>query len=746
MDIPGLDPDRNSLQMDIFPTSLVDQVIVLKSATADQPADFTGGIVDIVTKDIPSTKLRSFSFSTSYNNLMSLRDDFLKSEGSSTDWLGFDDGLRDLPVDRKIVTPRPTSGDPVLGDITNSFGKVLGSSLDNSLTDFRINYSEGNQYDIGRKRLGFIAALSYSQNYEHYENYETNFFIKNTDKSVNELRPSELTFGPQSSHSILASGIFGLSLKGETSKYKFQALRLQNGESSAASYQSESLIDSANEQKKDVVEYNERSVTNFLLSGSHFLADGKFNVDWKLSPTFNINRDKDIRYTPYRFDEGSYSIQPSETGEPRRLWRDLEEFSYVGKLDLKYESSFNDNPLILKAGSFFTYKERDYSISNFALRFRGRVADAETGDPDLLLQDYNIWDAETGFGAYYINDTGDINEFVSDQMVLANYFSAELNLTEKLRTVFGVRHEIYTQRYTGIDQNDVLFSDQEIIDNMDIYPSLNLIYGINENTNLRGSYSKTVARPSFKEASNVTIFDPVLNIVFLGNLDLKPTYIDNFDLRYEVFPGNGEIIAASVFYKNFTDPIEIVTYSDAATDNFQPRNVGEATVYGLEIEVRKSLTDRLSARFNTSVIEAQQDFDRSPSGEYDSKLLNLRNGEEMKEYRPLQGQSPFLVNAGLEYQDESFSANLAFNTQGRTLEVVGIGASPDIYTMPFNSLNLNLEKKLGEKDNKTLTLRVRNLLNDSQDSQFISFGAQEDYFFTRRAQGVSVSLGFRYKL
>lgn len=746
MDIPGLDPDRNSLQMDIFPTSMVDQVIVLKSATSDQPADFTGGIVDIITKDVPSKKSTSFSFSTSYNSLMSLRDDFLTSSSSNTDWLGFDDGTRDLPVDRKLSFPSPIDRDPLLSQYTSSFGPNLAALPDNSAVDFRLNYSYGNQYNVGSKKLGFLTALSYAQNFEHYENFETNFFVKNTDASVSELLASSLTNGPRSANSILTSGIVGLSLKGEKSKYKFQALHLQNGQSNAALYQSESLIFNTNEQKKDVLEYNQRSVTNFLLSGEHFFNEGKLNISWKASPTFNVNKDKDVRYTPYRIDEGVFSIQPSETGDPARIWRDLKELSYVGRADIKYTSKFLERPLVLKAGSFATYKERDYFIANFALQFRGRVADIETGDPDLLLQPYNLWNADSGFGAYYRNDSGRINEFNSNQTIIANYFSAELNFTEKLRTVLGVRHELYVQRYSGIDQNDVLFNDEKIIDNMDFYPSVNLIYSVNDNSNFRGSYSKTIARPSFKEASNVTIFDPVQNIVYLGNLDIRPSYIDNFDLRYEVFPGNGEIFAVSAFYKNFTDPIEIVTYSAAATDNFQPRNVGEASVYGAEIEIRKQLTDKFSARLNSSIIEARQDFDRSPGGEYDSKLINLRDGEELKEYRPLQGQSPFLVNAALEYQDDSFSANLAFNTQGKTLEVVGIARSPDIYTMPFNSLNLNMEKKIGDNERTTMTLRVRNLLNDSQDSQFVSFGAQEDYFFTRRAQGVSVSVGFSYKL
>ena len=244
----------------------------------------------------------------------------------------------------------------------------------------------------------------------------------------------------------------------------------------------------------------------------------------------------------------------------------------------------------------------------------------------------------------------------------------------------------------------------------------------------------------------MTIFDPVSNIVYLGNLDIQPSYINNFDLRYELFPGNGEIIAASVFYKRFKDPIGLVTYSAAATDNFQARNVGEAQVYGAEIELRMQLTENFSVRFNSSIIEARQEFDRTPGGEYDSKSLNLRDGEIIKDFRPLQGQSPFLINAGIDYQKEAFSGNLTFNTQGKTLEVVGIAGAPDIYTMPFNSLNLNLEHKLGENQNKAIRLRIRNLLNDSQRSEFLSYGAKENYYFTRRDLGISFSIGFSYKL
>jgi hypothetical protein len=141
-------------------------------------------------------------------------------------------------------------------------------------------------------------------------------------------------------------------------------------------------------------------------------------------------------------------------------------------------------------------------------------------------------------------------------------------------------------------------------------------------------------------------------------------------------------------------------------------------------------------------------MDRSPSGEYESKKLNAREGEKVEKYRTLQGQSPFLVNTTIDYRggEGYYNANLSYNVQGKALERVGLGSIPDVFTMPFNSLNLNIERKFGENKNHSFTLRFRNILNDSQRSQFISYGAKKDYYFSRRDLGRSISIGYSFKL
>ncbi len=324
-------------------------------------------------------------------------------------------------------------------------------------------------------------------------------------------------------------------------------------------------------------------------------------------------------------------------------------------------------------------------------------------------------------------------------------------ITEKLRTIIGLRLENYTQLYTGVNQNNEQLSNVEIISELDLFPSVNLIYSINDKVNIRSSYSNTVARPSFKEASIAQIFDPITNRFFIGNINLKPSYINNFDLRFERFGEAGEIFALSGFFKNLDNPIELVTYSASAPDNFQPRNVGSAIVMGLEIEFRKNLGNifaplsRWNFNFNGTIAQSRQKFDLSEGGEFESRSANARDGEEIKDYRDLQGQSPYLINTGINYRDidKGIEAGVFFNTQGPTLQVVGIGEVPDVYTNPFNSLNITSSYKFGEEKRSSINFKIKNLLNDNELSEFRSFGS-ENQIFSVRDLGRSFSIGYSH--
>ena len=743
IEIPGLDPDRNTIQLDIFPTSSIDQVIVLKSATADLPADFTGGIIDVVTKDIPSNKSIGFSVSTSFNPNMNLSNNYLSQKRSSSDWIGLDDGLRNLPFPVGTQLPYAIDRDPALTDATNSFNKQLRGDEIQSGLNYSGNLSYGNSYDFGSKKIGVITNFSLNKSFSHYDDSPTFFFQREKETSVNNLTVNRQRNGPLSSENNLATGLLGLSLKGKKSKYKFNVLRLQNANASSGSFLEQRFIGAVSIFDQSVLFFNEKTVTNSTLSGKHFLINGRIEIDWDYSRNRNTFKDKDIRITAltkFRLDAEDYEFDVTESGAPQRIWRDLNEIGQVAKADIKFNYKFNEKPANLKLGVYRSSKNRDYYIESYMLGNRGRVLDVETGDVNNILSPANIYDSDAYRGTYYFNNSSASNTYESSQIINATYLSNELQLLTDLRVILGLRFENFSQKYKGSDFEGNKIDKRTILKN-NIFPSANLVYALNDNSNLRTSYAKTIARPSFKESSNAEIYDPTNDTFFIGNLDVQPSFINNFDIRYENFSGSGDMIAISTFYKNAEDPIEIVTYAPYAPDNFIARNVETVDIFGAELEIRKRISQNFKVRFNGSLINSRM---RMGDVEFESRKNNARDGETIDRYRDLQGQSPYLINTAVEYQtaDNNLFGSLFYNVQGKTLQVVGVSNVPDIYTMPFNSLNMRVEKKFGVDRKTALSLKINNILNDTRRSEFVSHGIQSDYFFSRLEEGITFSLGF----
>jgi outer membrane receptor protein involved in Fe transport len=337
-----------------------------------------------------------------------------------------------------------------------------------------------------------------------------------------------------------------------------------------------------------------------------------------------------------------------------------------------------------------------------------------------------------------------------------------------MKAVIGVRGENFIQHYTGQDQLGTnVLDNAEVINDFDLFPTVNLIYNLNEKQNIRFSYAKTIARPSFKELSYAEIFDPISGRTFVGGLfrdandvagieywdgNLQSTEIQNYDIRWELFREKGQTISLSSFYKDFNRPIEIVQYVTQA-NAFQPRNVGDGKVIGVEIELRQNL-DLLSSYFKNLTFTTNLTFTRSSiklsKTEYDSRIENARTGQNIDEYRDMAGQAPFIANAGLAYNGgekgiwKGLEAGIYYNVQGKTLEYVGIVDRPDIYSKPFHSLNLNMNKSLGIKKHVQIGLKVENILNSTKESVYESFGASDQYF-TRLNQGTTFQLRVGYK-
>lgn len=754
MDLPGLDPDKNTIQMDIFPTSIIENIMVYKSASADLPADFTGGVVDIVTRDIPTQKQMNISFSLGYNSDMHFNENYLGYEGGKTDFLGFDDGTRKLPIHPETYIPNPAEGDDFLEEVTRSFDPTLAAQREKSMPDFGLGFNYSNQFSVGANKLGLIASIDYKNTTTFYEGFENGVYQKPEERDQYELRFDRRQYGDLGQNNVLVSALAGLTYKTERSKYTLNLLHLQNGESRTALFDQTTEISNAIQTVKDNLEYTQRSVSNVLFGGKHTSKNGTFTTDWKIAPTLSKSEDKDVRLTTFIVREGEYSIS-ADAGFPNRIWRSLEEVNAVAKIDFTKKYQFFNRAASLKFGSLFSYKQRDYTINSYDIGFRSVNPIDLEGNPDAILHPDNIWTLDSNSGYYIRGNFQPANTFEANQNIAAIYISNEFKVSEHFRTVLGLRAEYFTSFFTGEGRQDgqtVEFDNENLIDELKFFPSANLIYELFPNTNLRLSYSKTTARPSFKEKSLVQITDLLTGITFLGNIDLEPSYIDNLDFRFELYGDNAQMVALSSFYKHFENPIEIVAFSNIAPNNFTPRNAPSAEVLGIELEARKDFgfisegLKNLSANVNISVIESRIEMSKGEGEEYESRLTFAREGEFISKTRELQGQSPFLINAGLMYNYENWGleTGLFFNVQGKTLEVVGFGKNPDVYVQPFNSLNFNFSKTIGKEKNAAVSLKADNILGEKRQSLYESFGAASTPFEVRNP-GRSFSLGYSYK-
>ena len=778
IDIPGLDPDRNTIQMDLFPTNILDNVQIIKSFTADLPADFTGGLVNIVTKEFPSKKSPALSMSLGYNPDMHLNSDYRSYKGSSTDILGFDNGQRKIPIDNNLSSfynqslndlfsdnlnadfPNLASKDyNTINDLSNSFNPIMAAEKSNSLMNMSLGYSTGNQFDIGKKEhtIGWLGAISYNNQTEYYSEAIDNYFNTNTNPDVYALDTFRTQRGEIGINNVILSGLGGLSYRTDKSKFKLTLMHIQNGEKKAGRFRQENRFTDFVDYNKDNLEYSQRSITNIILNGTHTIIDSSFlsklvdKIEWKISPTISKIHDKDVRSTIFIDDNNAFKYK--DNTQPTRIWRFLNENHFNSKIDFTKNYELDSEKAKFKYGALATYQTRDFQIARFQVSCWDdpSVWSVINGDPNLIF-DSSVLVTEPNPIGSYMNPRATItdrsSQFQSSKRNFSGYISNELKLFGVLKTIVGLRMEKFDLFYTGQNSSGDNFNNENVINKLDLFPTGNFIFQMSENSNLRTSLTRTTARPSFKEASIAQIFDPLSNMTFVGNIDLKPSYIQNYDIRYEYFGKFSQMMAISFFYKTFQDPIEM-TYYESAPTNFTPANLGSATVGGIEFEIRKNLEfiseglKDLSFNVNMSFIESRLTFSESEKSRRES---NKRTGETMGDYRTLQGQAPYLINSGISYTnpDKGIQTGIFYNVQGKTLEIVGDGFRPDVYRIPFHSLNFNFSKTFGKERKSTVNLRANNLLGDVKESMVESYGT-EALNFRLRNPGRIFSLGFKYR-
>jgi TonB-dependent receptor len=482
-------------------------------------------------------------------------------------------------------------------------------------------------------------------------------------------------------------------------------------------------------------------VDNYILNGKHSFLAGDLDLEWKVMPTMANVDEPDIRVTGFEKvtndTDGSvsYEIRPAVGADVNRAWRYLHETNLSSKIDLNYRFNIGARSTKLSMGALNNMKARDFSVYNYVFRVSQQSKLGLDGNADNLFTEANIWTPETNAGTYIRGNFEPANTFNSSQELWAGYILNELPINTRFKAIYGLRAEHATINYTG-QSNDGqrVYNDEEVLNELDLLPSLNLVYELVENMNLRFSASKTVARPTFKEKSLAQIQDRVSGRTFLGNIDLEETKINNFDLRWEYFFKSGQMLSVSSFYKTFKKPIELVAFDAVAPNNFQPKNGDDTQLYGVELEVRKDLDfispvmNGLNVSFNTTFVRSKIQIDD-------------------ENVRPLVGQSPYIINGILAYNNADFGldANLSYNVQGERLSIVGIGTIPSVYEQPFHALNFKISKKFGIARNWSVSLSGANLLNQDNYFEYKNEG-ESNVLFQRLSPGRSFSFSFSWLL
>lgn len=759
--LPGVDPNRNSVPLDLFPTNLIDNIIIVKSFTPDLPGDFTGGLVDISTKDFPEMLTFQFSSSLGFNTNASFNRDFIVGERTDTDWLAVSGGDRDVP---SLVTDNEI---PQLGGFGADLGLLgrMGTSFRNNWDPVSLRpglnhghaFSVGNQTKVLGKTFGFNVGLTYSRSFDFYDSDSDGFtgrYSLTGAGSENEIlnRERELD-DKQGTEEVLVGALFGGTLKlNSSNKIGLSLMHVRNGENKGR-YQEGGNFSDDFEKLIQIrsVEYLERNMTTAQLSGEHLLKNANnLKINWLGTYAGSSEATPDLRVFTNSVIENSAGdsisiIEPGLYPVPARFYRNLDESTLEGILHLEMPINTKANKVsVIKAGGSYLRKDRSFQQDRYDFRSANGLEFNGNTEEYFAEENGNVADNRPdGSPYYYVLDGDDLkNSYDAEQYIIGAYAMADYWISPTFRAIAGARFERTEMELISRDP----FQQRGVIEENDILPSLNLTWSYSEKNNLRAAYTRTLARPTFHELAPFALFDFRDQFILVGNPTLNRTLIDNIDLRWEMFMEPGEIFAVTPFYKIFTDPIEKVVNPEAQNFEVEFKNNDQAVVYGVEVELRKNLANlfgvekirNFSIGLNVTYLNSEVQIDST-------ELVAIRaTRPDAGDTRPMFGQSDWIINTYLNYSNAKLGldANLSYNVSGPKINLVTPGGTPNVYQQPIHLVDLNVSKSVAER--WVLGVSAHNLLNAINERTYTYAG--RDYTFQSFTPGITFGLSVKYKI
>jgi outer membrane receptor protein involved in Fe transport len=723
--LPSSESDRKAFSFDIFPSNMLDNIIINKTASPDLPGEFAGGVVQINTKSVPDKDFQSISIGSGYNTVTTFKEG-KTYKGSPTDWLGFDDGTRDLPsaIPSTEVFTSPSLTPTERSEIAKTFEYDWSIKNEAFKPNTSFQYSIGRNYDIKDKVFGFLFSAT------HNLSNNINEFVDSEFDESGTAAPSVIVSnyeGANFSQQVLTSAIANFSFKfNQNNSLTFKNIFSVNSRDLVVIRQGKEDVTDVGLFDEDIRWFTSNRIYSGQFGGEHYLPSSKIKIGWSAFYSDITRSIPNLRNNRY-FTNNPDSTNPVDS-TPNAIialntgginyggglfFSELKENSSGGKFDLSKKFTIGDDfTNEIKTGAFVQIRNRDF----FARQFQyNRLDNVNFNESLLTLPNESIFNVEnmgvlspgvTGFTLYELSKFNDA--YQAGSQLNAGYLMLD-NRYKKFRLVWGVRVEDFTQTLdTRLTETEYINSKTNQVD---FLPSANLIFSISSKKNLRLSYSKTLNRPEFRELAPFGFYDFTNRYFTQGNPDLVRATVQNYDIRYEFYPGKGQLFSVSYFLKKFKNPIEIIQQSLNRTLSYG--NANSAKSSGIEIEFRTLL----SSIFNAESMVLLDDltlFSNLAIIKSNADVSNINNANPEKS-RPMQGQSPYVFNAGLQYanKDNGWIVSANINRVGNRIVFGSSEIEPSLWEKARTFLDVQIAKSF-YKNKIELKLNIQNILAQDQ--------------------------------
>lgn len=731
--LPSPEPERRVVPLDLFPTGILGSVVVQKTYSPDMPGDFGGGVVQLRTRRVSDEPFFQLNLSSGFRPDTTLQDG-LGYRGGSLDFLGVDDGTRALPdavrrasSDQVLLERSRFSQTGFTADELERLGELMPNRWNlesrRAPPDFGVSASGGTRFKLGGAQLGGLANLAWSQQWQRFD-FDRSYFIVGQGDQL-ELQHTYRFRSLQRTVGLTGALELGATLPGGH-EIASTTMLLRSTDDEARQVQGRNR-DVATDIRVTRLRFIERMLISEILRGEHPI--GPLTLGWHYTTSVADRKEPDRRTYRYDLEPVTQVWRISDRPEGnQRLYSDLDDTNHDLALRLRLPLGEDADPAddgpqrYIELGGQAVFRDRGVDTRRYKFQDKGpRAGDVEltARSPEEIFVPENI-----GNDAFQFQETTrQTDNYTADQRLFAGYVMSEVPVAS-LRLMAGLRVEAFRQTVRTFE----LFNpDGEpvnaALDDVDLLPAASVTWGISETMQARAGYSRTVSRPDFREMSPATFNDVTGGRQIFGNPDLDRATIQHVDLRWEWYPSARQRLSIAGFYKAFDRPIEqIIIPSAQFSVTFD--NAVAATNAGLEIDGRVGLLDDFYAAGNVALIRSRVELSDA--------------GIQTSRARPLQGQSPFMINAqvGWEPEDGPLRVSLLYNVFGARIVEVGAQGAPDTLEQPQHLVDLVAAAQLG--GGFTLTMKAKNLLG--ADSKFTQGPVtQED-----RALGRSVNLGLRW--